>query len=118
MSEPAVQEDPKKNGNAPVAAPQPDAVPSNAAAPKDADPNKPANAPANAPAGKTTTLRVRANYENIPGASKNGPKDATSPTALWFDPLTIASTSPDVELTKDRIGVTKGGSQVIATQAV
>ena len=114
MSEPAVTEDPKKNANAPDAAPRPDAGPSNAAAPKGADPNKPANAPA----GRTTPLRVRANYENIPGASKNGPKDAIAATALWFDPLTIASTSPDVELTKDRIGVTKGGSQVIATQAV
>jgi len=83
------------------------------ASPKTVDGNKPP-----AVAGKQTLLKVRANYENIPGTSKSGPKPALADTALWFDPLTIAPTSPSAEETIDKKGVSRGGSQVIANQPV
>ncbi len=96
-------------------APASDNVPptTDSAGPKTADPNKPAAIP-----GKNTQLKVRANYENIPGASKSGPKAALADTALWFDPLTIAPTSPGSDETIDKKGVTRGASQVIANQVV
>jgi len=80
------------------------------AAPKTADPK--------AAGGKATNLQVRANYENIPGSSKTGPKIAKEETALWFDPLTIAPTSPSAPETIDINGISHGGSQVVANHSV
>ncbi len=77
-----------------------------------------ATKPGVAPERKSTLLNVRAEYEAIPGVSKAGPKAALADSALWFDPLTIASTSPSVDETTDRIGVTKGRGQLIASQRV
>jgi hypothetical protein len=54
----------------------------------------------------------------MPGSSKSGPKPANAESALWFDPLTIAPTSPSTDETINKVGVTRGGSQVIAHQVV
>jgi hypothetical protein len=93
-----------KRASAPDAAPQVDAAaPSrDGATPKGADPSKPSNYYDSSPKGAdpskpanrgqtrpTTPLRVSANYENIPGTSKNGPTVGGKQTALWFNPLAI-----------------------------
>jgi hypothetical protein len=62
----------------------------------------------------STGLTITARYENIPGASKNGPKIAKSQTGLWFDPLTFAPMSPHADETTDRVGISKGASQTVA----
>lgn len=126
MSEPAAQDhDPKKRAGAPDAAPQADVAmpkqadaskPSNGydSSPKGADPNKPANGPA----GPTTPLRVLANYENIPGTSKNGPTVGSKHTALWFNPLAIKPFSPQGEPVQNTYGVTKGDGQEVTNHPV
>ena len=53
-------------------------VPATSCQPK--DPNKPPN-------GNSTMMTLRADYENLPGASKDGPKVAKKETGLWFNPL-------------------------------
>lgn len=74
--------------------------------PKNADPSK--------PGVSSTVLTVSARYENIPGASKDGPKAANAKSALWLDPLTFAPMSPHADETTNRIGVSKGASQTVA----
>jgi hypothetical protein len=64
----------------------------------------------------STSLTVTASYENVPGASKNGPKRADAHSALWFDKLSLAPESPpaDEQGTSDKVGVTTGHGQRIA----
>lgn len=73
-----------------------------------------AAAKAGEPKKLSTPVAVTARYEDVPGASKTGPQKAPAESALWFDPLTIASTSPHGEETEQRVGVSKGGGQTVA----
>lgn len=71
-----------------------------------------------APAGpvqKTTPLRIKARYEDVPGASKTGAERSKAGNALWFNPLTIGSTSPSLDEVSRVRGVTLGGGQLIDT---
>ena len=73
-----------------------------------------AGSKAGEPKKPTTPVSVTARYEDVPGASKTGPKKASGESALWFDPLTIAGTSPHAAKVERRVGVSKGGGQTIA----
>jgi len=92
----------------------------NDAPPVAADPASKAADPANPASGgpKTTGMKIKANYEEIPGASKSGPKAAKAESALFFDPLTISPMSPMADETIDEKGVTKGGGQLISSRQV
>lgn len=69
-----------------------------------------------APAKKTSTpMKIKASYEELPGASSTGAERSKAENALWFNPLTIASLSPSVDEVSVSKGVTRGGGQLIET---
>lgn len=103
---------PRKPPPAPKMAPKP--VQSTDVKPTSAQEATPKAAEEDVPAASSTLLTVTARYDNLPGASKSGPGVADGHTGLWFDPLTFAPSSPHAAETTDRVGVTKGGSQVVA----
>jgi hypothetical protein len=84
------------------------------ATPTTAAPAPTAAAPT-AAAYKTTPLKIKAGYDDVPGASKTGAESAKQNSALWFKPLTIASLSPSADEVSTATGVSRGGGQLIET---